>query len=263
MISKWFIGVNAKSKGYFKYFGGGYGYYANEIKAKPCFTKQTALAPSCDTEKDALAEIDKLDKTAKKDLATAITGIKDNARLASGYPTLTFDEKVDILTKYNMCIQYDDPNYAWGSRSIYFNGRQNTRNQTYNELQVKAIEDYVWNGKTNWDNVKLRAESEIKYIKDKLIVRECDLEFKFMDSEKRSIKWDMRKSDETAGSYCNACGGAVPDVPQLVIYGGKETHRICAICMTKLSHEAQIQSKKISPDILEHYNTDRFLISMD
>jgi hypothetical protein len=102
-------------------------------------------------------------------------------------------------------------------------------------------------------------ESQLDYINTKLLVREVPIEFKFKDGERRSLRWTIRGDHATNSSYCLACGGAIPSIPQLSI---QKMGNICAICMMKLADEAKIQAGKIDPDILEHYTTDRFLRSM-
>ena len=91
-----------------------------------------------------------------------------------------------------------------------------------------------------------------------------EIEIKFMDRERREISWSNRGEEETSGDYCNCCGGAVPNIPQLKIRGKhREYTVICAICMAKLAEEAKIQAGKVDAEIMEHYQADRFIRSMD
>jgi hypothetical protein len=260
MITKWFIHINKnKSRGLVKYFNG-HSSYGRGLD----FTKQTALALSSCTEKDALARIE----VWKSEL---IKTIKEQKKLQADFLTtqknwLTATDEERIAFCYNNGVRINDPKKTGGynsyNRHIYFSQPSVT---SYAPDQLQAVKDASI-GQLSLDKYDKNVDrlKEIQAKVDRLVVCEKDLEIKFMDRERREISWSIRDENDTSNQYCNCCGGAIPGIPQLRIAGRswKETCYICSICMSKLSQEAEIQAGKVDQDILDHYNTDRFLRSL-
>jgi len=277
MISKWFIGVNAKSKGFFK--GWGYGSYCsttssyNNTVACPSFTKQSALAKSFNSEQEALDELEKFRKESQAVLNKEVDRLKKLKSAKASWTTKTVDEKVTFLTAYDICPEYTvtRKHRAFGNRayksSLYFGYGSKINIQKLTSDELTALDNVDWNKENSKSKEEVdKHKNRLVYIREKLVVREQDLEIKFMDKERRSIKWEVRGDNATSGSYCNVCGGAVPGIPQLRIGAGSYRHSdgvtICAICMKVLAQEAKIQAGKISDEIMEHYQCDRFIRSV-
>lgn len=253
MISKWFIGVKAKSKGFYK--GWGYSYHGRDNSNVPraSFTKQCALATSYATEQEALDGIEIIREKCRKLIKTNKQRIALYTSYLNDWHNLTHDEKIKIIDENNIIIQ---------SKSNGFYRRIQKDKAEYDI----ALDSYDWTAKikTPTDTITCE-EAKLKYIDEHLIVREVEIEIKFMDREKRKIKWSQRSDNQTASNYCNCCGGAVPGIPQLTIgrgYYGKYPTVICAICMVRLAEEAKIQAGKIPEEIMEHYQADRFIREM-
>ena len=260
MISKWYIGVNAKSRGYFKGWKNGYinfksSYRDRIITVDPSFTKQTALATGHKTEQEAYKALDvyrkdciKLIQEGEAQKLSYELGIKT-------WDTLTLEEKYEYAKDNQLNVTYvSSGGYETNINFRYYEFAD------MDEVMLTAIENYKFEGcikivETKLGFIKLRLD----YINEKLQVRECDCEIKFKDSERERIEWVVRGEHDTAYGFCNCCGGAIPEIPQLNI-GWKI--KICAICMKRLADEADIQAGKIDPEIMEHYQTDRFLRSL-
>lgn len=262
MISKWFIGVSAKSKGFFTGWSYPISRYnratgLNEIdmKTRPSFTKQTALAKSFPSKEKAEEEIalylkESMDERTKKE--NELNELKSMIPLWGSY---TDDQRWAYGEKFSFTIRLN------GGGLMYFNSYYRD-SKTDNILRSGVHWDYEIEKISSY--VKLHQD-RIDFIKNNLIAREQDLEIKFCDNERKQINWTMRDEDDTCNNYCNCCGGAVPSIPQLIIKGKRyrEYTVICAICMKRLAQEAEIQAGKISDEILSHYETDRFLRSLD
>jgi hypothetical protein len=267
MITKWFLGVNAKSKGFFNGFGYDYNSrYAKTIQeldaleapvVSPSFTKQSALASyNYDSEDGAIkgkkALRDEFTKEIKRynDAAASLESHRDN------WDTKSDVDKSSIISNFNLNLR--------GNNHYWYRNKQK-----FTQEELDAMETVDW----EFEIAKKKSEcampeAKIKFIDEKLLIREAEIEIKFMEGERRSIQWVNREANDTSGNYCCGCGGAVPDVPLLIIGKSKKQRyrddlHICAICMSKLADEAKIQAAKVSQEILEHYQTDRFLRSMD
>jgi len=272
MVSKWFIGVSAKSKGYFKgfdYISDGY-YHTNKCKLetnyqpRPRFTKQTALARSYPTEQAALRAVKKYRDESTTEITDAKKRIKAIESIRPTWFSLSTLDRYDFCSAYDMSVGYQSTSKGWNGKAQTYMSYLTYYNTTRTKLSKEEKEALKNN--INWDSEIIKSRNKVnahtarlKYIVDKLIVREADLEFKFMDSQRKKIVWVHRKENDTAYGYCNCCGGAIPGIPQLHI--GYDTV-ICAICMAKLADEAKTQAGKVPDEVLEHYNTDRFLRSI-
>jgi len=258
MIQKYYIGVSAQSKGYFKgwkisYFNAG-SRVPNELKNAdvPAFTKQTALATGYDTELEATAAVTIIRDYTVARLSEQTAMVTTFQRLQSEWIGLTDDEKFAAYEAYKFPIH----------GQIYYH--RNTPSWKVDVLKLIRVYDFT-------EEIRKREHfaacytKRLKFIDDgKLVVRLVDCEIKFLDSERRTISWVVRGDNATASAYCNCCGGSVPSIPQLVIGStwGKYSCIICAICMEKLADEAKLQSTRIPDEIREQYMGDRFLRDM-
>lgn len=271
MISRWFIGVNAKSKGYVTGFNSYYRSNSSKTKGvKPSFTKQTALAPSFDSEDDArehLAEMKANSNESRKIYREKYILTKI---YRDGWDKLSFEEKTKALSEQSKSVYYTPVNgqasYAYGRRNgqkwLSFHSINHKTWKPDCQGQIDAIENYDWAKECKeLSSHVAHYRAEVRFVDEKLLVRECDIEFKFNLKERRPIKWEQRTMADTAFHYCNACGGAIPNIPQFVI-GDRWSNktRICAICMGRLAQEATIQAGKIPDEILDQYVADRFLM---
>jgi hypothetical protein len=268
MLTRYFIGVSAKSKGFFTGFRHRYYYGDSKMEeAKPSFTKQSALADSFETEADAKAKLKQYRDEAVKERDVLQKKYNDYDKRRFEWSTLSDQKKINFLDANNVRVEYQPPNYSYKSwlttSSGYGGGARKSSDMGKEEL--KAVRDVDWGKQLEVVQSAIdHYQSKIDFLDNKAVIREQEMEFKFMDKERREVKWTVRGADDTATDYCNCCGGAIPDVPQLVI--GKYWNArcvICAICMGKLAEEAKVQAGKVSEEILEHYQTDRFLRSMD
>lgn len=253
MISKWFIGVSAKSKGFITSWQHDYSNALN-TKARPSFTKQSALATSYDTEEEANVEVTKYLKDASDFLTKHKDSVTEIQNAKEIWDTLSDDKRFAFGKKHDLNVRYESGRYTarvWWNKNNKEEANAIKNNVNWNE-ELKKARDYV-----------TLYENRIDFINNKMVVREQEIEIKFMDSERRPIKWTNRNDDQTSNDYCNCCGGAVPSIPQLVVGRYKQRTVICAICMKALAQEADIQAGKISDDILEHYQADRFIRSID
>ena len=266
MISKWFMGVKAQSKGYFKHINSRYDYRKGKHTMNPAFTKQSALAPSFNTKEEALEAIEKFTKEAQKLIDECTIRLADIKETRKVWDTLDYNGKLDFLNRTKI-----SPEYTPKARHGYGNYKSrlyasNCKNKPLSDDERTAFSNIGWDEEIEKRGLTLKNhEARHEWITTKLLVRECELELKFMENERRTIKWQQRSENNTAGSYCVACGGAVPGIPQLVIGSSPrndQTH-ICAICMGKLAEEAKIQAGKVPDDIMEHYQTDRFLRALE
>jgi hypothetical protein len=270
MLTKWYIGVNAKSKGFFTGFNNDKwtynmeGYKGND--PKPSFTAQGALATSYDTKEDALKAVDHYiteDTKAIENMKVQIKLLEDSE---SRWSSMSLSEQINVCVDTHIRPDlnivgnmFQNYLYLYPSKSV----------SDYKPNEVSSIVAVGTNGQIParlkiCKNDVLGYTNRIQWIKDKIKVREQEIELKFKDSERRSIKWNIRGDNDTAHSYCNCCGGAVPSIPQLNIGSGwgKSRCLICAICMGKLAEEAKIQLGKVSDDIMDNYTADRFLRDM-
>lgn len=248
MITRWFLTAKQKSKGYMT----GWGYNGTSS-----FTKQTALTKGYNTKAEAKAKIDEYINECNnniqnyKDLLASFIATKTN------WVNLSVNEKIEILKhrrNYVENIEYDTD--LWNV--IY---SPSNKTDKFKEVILTKIVWYKDYEQTYNDNINNEL-NKLKYLNEKIVIRECEIELKFNEHERRKIKWQQRPDDETNGNFCNCCGGAIPSIPQFVIQGGRRYDRgiiICAICMMKLAEEAKKEAGKISPEILEHYEKDRFI----
>jgi hypothetical protein len=266
MISRWFIGVSAKSKGFFK----GFTRYNGD---KPSFTKQSALATSYNSEDDAKAGIDKYIKTETDAIEKHTNLVSTLTERRLDWDNMTDDDKILFLREHDIRPEYNATRTSsWGSGTIYttrlslyaYGKRPGKKARDLDKEELSALDNVKWDDEIYRSRESLeKHKARLKFLKEKLVVREQDLEFKFLKSERRPIKWDQRSDDDTSNSYCNACGYAVPGITQLVIGKWKTLTVICSICMGRLADEAKIHADNVSEEIAEHYATDRFLRSMD
>ena len=277
MITKWFIGVSAVSKGFVT------GWNEDEdwrwrssdnppkTTPKPSFTKQSALATSYNTKEEADKIVEGYIKEAEKQLKEAQKKLDLVLAHKDIWDTITFDEKVKFCREVLPKVTYQTTrgyNNNVHDQDVYFGqGYGSTTGKPFSDVEKKAITNNMnWKREIEHKTAYVQLyKNRIEFCKTKMIVREQEIEIKFMDNERRELKWTNRDESDTSGDYCNCCGGAVPGVPQLHIKGKRwnEYTIICGICMGKLSQEAQIQVSKIPQELLEHYQTDRFLKSMD
>jgi hypothetical protein len=278
MITKWFLGVSAKSKGFITgWKSTGRAYYNNCSKAIdtrpiPSFTKQSALATAYETEADAIAERDKYIKDSKERLVKAQARLTLLKEAKSNWSNMSFDDKVDFCIETGVGVPYKQQT-SWNNRIYHtyikftsdYKGK--IKRSNFNDDEIKAIHiGPHFNSEIECAKSYVkRYKNEIDFCNTKMIVREQEIEIKFVDKERRSISWSNRSDTDTCGNYCNCCGGAVPGVPQLRISGRKygETTFICGICMAKLADESKMKVQTIPNEIMEHYQTDRFLRAMD
>jgi len=265
MLSKWFICAKQKSKGYFirltnsSYMSRN---YPQKTDTTASFTRQTALARGYNTKEEAEEALDKIRLDIQNTLEKYTENLRNLLDLQQLWPRLTLDEQIKALKKHDIILVYKDKN-NWG---------QSTNRHMIIDKPITKLTDVqkaVITGTTFDDGIDASkhhievANNQLEYIKKNLVVREETIEIKFLGGARRTVQWTIRKDSDTSRSYCNCCGGAVPSIPQLIIgEGWKYETIICAICMSKLAEEAKIQAGKIDDEILEQYNTDRFLRSM-
>lgn len=280
MLEKWYIQAKATSKGFFTGWNNISNYISDRMlnhivtdtpveyekdkvynditDPKPSFTKHIANAVSYNTKEDAVSVVEMHRKEAHSRLNTYRTNARAiQEMIASGkWTSLTDDEREEFYannTLYNQHVSY----YFGKRRSHPYNIKDSDIHIVKNmELSRELIRKQL---------LIKREEARIEYLDKKIQVVQLDLEFKFMPKERRAIKWKIRSERQTNNEFCAGCGGAVPNIPQLVI-GKKEKQRydrdpvyLCAICVEKLAEEAKRQTGKIPQDLLEHYHQDRFL----
>ena len=267
MLTKWFIrDKTRKAKGYFTEFSSYRGWNTGK-NSKPSYTKQTALAPSFNTEEEAEQFLRKLKGNILSELRMARTKIRNIKNLEREWKTLDVEERIAKLANCDITLEYEDGSRGWNGRpyktrvNLYYGYGTNRTIRAFDELSDKEQEAIRKNAH-DWSSSlkapegnKVVAERRLEELK-RLVTEECTIEIKFMDKERKKIEWSVRGDNETKYSYCNGCGGAVPGIPQVKI--GYEV-RLCAICMGKLAQEALIQADKIPEEVMEHYETDRFL----
>lgn len=248
MISKWFIGVKAKSKGHFTGF--------HPKKSTPSFTQQTALATGYDTKEQALAGLKSRRYGTARDIADAETHLTVLLYAKKNWANLTLDEKIDLLVDNNILLGYIGQTFGGQpcKRTLY--PRKNLAPDDQKIVEEATFDDKIIEARLMVDVHTTRLD----FVDKHLLVREDTIEIKFSDSARKKIEWTIRDDNDTDRTYCNCCGGAVPSIPQLVIgHYYKDRIRICAICMINISNEAKIQAGKISDEIMQHHQTDRFL----
>lgn len=275
MISKWFIGVNAKSKGFITGWSEDsyYSYRRNDnpmnIVAKPSFTKQSALATGYDTKAEADAVVAEYIKEAEKGEKQAQAKLDKVNAHKDIWDTLKFDDKIKFCKAVEPKVSYPETrsyNNQSYMQDVYF-GNNYGGSKKWTQEEKKAITNNIdWDREVKHNTAYVQLfVNRITFCKEKMLVREQEIEIKFMDRERRKLTWTNREGNDTVGDYCNCCGGAVPNVPQLHIQGNRygEYTIICGICMGRLAQESKIQVSKIPAEVLEHYQADRFLRSMD
>ena len=273
MISKWFIGVSAKSKGFFTGWQYGYGGDRDNGKTKPSFTKQSALADSFSTKADANKRVAQYLKESTDKLTMYTKKLKTIQDAKHTWLSKDQKAKMAFLANTDISVEYENPETRRGGMFSYNNFKflrirpQDLPTKTLTDEEVVVLDNVEWEEeiKKATNEITLHT-NRVEFINTKLVVREEDIEIKFMDSERRKIRWTQRDENATSGGYCNCCGGAVPNIPQLIIGDGRRNNTgviICAICMDVLSQEAKIQAGKIPDEIMEHYQTDRFIRSLD
>jgi hypothetical protein len=274
MLNKWYIGVSAKSKGFFT----GWQYHYNswwfrmdiiddatikkETSPRPSFTKQSALATSYDTKKEAKESVATYRKDAVTMLNKPLAMIKQLEELDKGWTQLSDKERVTVWDKLDHSIAsiVNDRKHINSNSNKKWTGK----GYKFTKAGHKALKDIVWCDYKKYSQYTATMwQNRIDFIDSKLQVREEALEFKFKDSERRKVRWEIRGDNDTSYNYCNLCGGAIPSIPQLRLGWGKYNHSggiiICAICMGKLAEEAKIQAGKVPDEIMEQYQQDRFL----
>ena len=279
MATKWFITVNAKSKGYVtsinhsdKHF---YNYNktfhfitkeqdSDAINVRPNFTKQTALAPSFGSEAEAQAHVDGWITAIDAEIKRCNDKLQEFANYMQLWDTATVEEKYEICAENNHFIRTHDPHtsYRYGGY-----GRVRTKEEIAESIDLQnELFNIDWDGlKRNWSRGIRIHTAQKELATTKLMLRECECEIKFMDKECRTVKWELRGDNETRNEYCNCCGAAIPSVYQLTIGGnwGKNSTVICVICINKLQRESEQYYKRIPQDILDQYTQDRFLRALD
>lgn len=276
MLTRWYIGVNAKSKGFFTGFRlSDWTHVRNcDYDGKPplpSFTSQGALAKGYKTEELALLTLNNYIIADEKRIDEYKRDINILETSSRKWANISMNERIRACYLSGIRPQAKS-RHAFGQneqyelRDIYLHDRSD--DSTLTKEEQNAINTV---SPTNLIKSVARLkthitgyENRIQWVKDKLKVREQEVEFKFKDSERRSIEWSIRGDNDSAHSYCNCCGGAIPNIPQLRI-GGRWNNSclICAICMGKLAEEAKIQLGKVSDEIMDNYTADRFLRDMD
>jgi len=265
MLSKWFICAKQKSKGYFtgltnsSYWSRN---YPQKTDATASFTRQTALAIGYNTKEEAEEALDKIRLGIHNTIEKNTEKLRNLIDLQQLWPSLILDEQFEAVKKHNIIPMYKEKNH-WGS--LYdIRVPLDKPIAELTDVQKAAITGITFDDGIDASKHYIAvSNNHLEYIKKNLVIREDTIEIKFLDGERRKVQWTIRKDNDTSRSYCNCCGGAVPSIPQLVIgKGWKYETIICAICMSKLAEEAKIQAGKIDDEILEQYNTDRFLRSM-
>ena len=268
MISKWFIQDHKKkSLGYYKEFSSSV-WYSNRRanKGRPSFTKQTALATFFDSEQDAIDHLEKVGTNLENNIKEIKRKLKACNDIKGKWEDVKPQEKINLIAENEICITYREKS-QWGHA---YDRRFEPRKYNYhnNQSPIRKVSDLSEEEKDalahpNWEQTVTQIqdplsmyEAQLDYLTKYLRPFEQTMEFKFKDSERKHIEWSVRDDKQTKWGYCNGCGGAIPSIPQVRI--GYEV-TLCAICMGKLAQEAQIQLEKIPEDLLEHYETDRFL----
>lgn len=264
MITKWFIqDKNRKSLGFYKCFENTLWRKKTNI-GRPAFTKQTALATFFKSEQDAIDHLETVGKNLQTNIKEINRKLKTIDELKGKWSTLGNQEKINLVADNDIQIQYKEKS-QWGRSYIkrfhatkYIYSKTNIKQyDDLNDSEKEAIKSPDWDASISPIEEPLTMyEAQFKYLTDYLRPFEQTIEFKFKDNERKRIEWRVRDDNETSYDYCNGCGGAIPGIPQVRI--GWET-TLCAICMSKLAQEAQIQMGKVPEDVVEHYETDRFL----
>lgn len=276
MITRWFIGVKQKSKGYFNRFStiGRMRYdrasdtHIVDTTPSPSFTKQSALAKSFSTQEDAQEHLDDIRKDITEK-TTKLTNTYNNILdIKDKWSGLTFDEQKKFLIDNDIVIKYKRSEHAHNryNHAHLYPSQFATIVGAPSAAMITIVKNADFTNNIKGGKLEIEAhQNALDYLNKNLFVRQDELELKFQNTERRKIKWTERGEHETASNYCNICGGAVPSIPQLIISGGRGCGRtvICAICMGKLAQEANIQAGKVPDDILSQYEQDRFLRSMD
>lgn len=281
MLEKWYLQPTATSKGFF------YGW--NDInlyilkreiydicntnstpskvlrsltKPKPSFRKEIANAESYNTKEEAEAELAKYYDEANKKIEQYKIDIDAIQKMISSgtWPILSDDTRKDFYITHSLDV--NGVSFYFGNKranSIYYSDISESKD-------LSIIKGLDLNKCLLYKQVLLEAEeARVKYLDKNIKVVKLDFEFKFMPKERRIIRWTMRGESQTNNQYCAGCGGAIPNIPQLVIGKKEKQHYskdpvyICAICVEKLAEEAKRQAGKIPQDILDHYHQDRFL----
>tara|TARA_R110002126_G_scaffold128271_1_gene270847 strand:- start:43 stop:888 length:846 start_codon:yes stop_codon:yes gene_type:complete len=281
MLTKWYIGVNAKSKGFFKGFNNlGWEYKHNKVactiktRPQPSFTAQSALAVGYESEFEAKKRIEHLITVDKAKVGILKTNIKIMQKAKRNWDSMSLSEKVNICNVTGIRPYTEDIHrrtHLHCKRYINLTSLGGIPSRNSSE-DVDVINNISKNGQLAnrievLESNILGVERRIQWIKDNLKVREVEMEFKFKESARRRITWEGRSDRATNYSFCNCCGGAIPSIPQLRIYCKYSYNRndciICAICMGKLAEEAKIQLGKVSDGIMDNYTANRFLRDMD
>jgi len=186
MLSRWFIGVNAKSKGYFT----GWSYYGKNNNIKGSFTKQTALAESFTTEEKAIERIDLYRKETQKELDKVKSSWKSCQDIAPKWTTITDQERVEFYEKMDNNLRKNlRLSWRYASKPVI-----RTRLSRYSQEAIDQLKDI------NWINVTVKEsatekieffEARLDFINNKLLVREVEIELKFKDNERVRIEWSV------------------------------------------------------------------------
>jgi len=265
MVTKWFIQDNKrKGFGYYKEYT-----YCPNPNGRPSFTRQTALAKFFKTKEEANDHLFILAEMARNEIQKATGSLENITEAKKNWQKLSNDDKFAIICKTPLEVKYVvKSTSSWRSHDYIaimdthngWDANGNPIPRKYDDLdkeEKQAIDNIDWNSITEkFDKILKYNTVKLKYITENLVAVEHPMEFKFNDKERMKISWSIRDADATNYGYCNGCGGAIPEIPQVNIGGYV---KLCAICMNKLAMEAKIQVDKISQEVLDHYETDRFL----
>ena len=260
MYKRWYLRPKVKSKGYwnggFNYDHCSYGSNSKHVTAS--YTKQKALAVSYETERELRDRLAKELKHCRHNINTQTALYNDITSLK--WAEMSDQERIDFLSEKRISVNYTVEVDTFGGsriRNKYMYFRKGAKPEDYNPEQLERLRNADFSSHLlKAQDTIARKRKKIEILRSMSIVSE-DYEIKFMDKEKSTFKWEERKSTDTSHSYCSHCGGAVPNIPQLVVY--RRGVVICAICMMKLAEEAKRMAGKVPDEIMELYERDVFM----
>lgn len=236
MITRWFIGVSADSKGCFN------GWV--RCKSKPSFQSMYLYDRSYDSEEEAELEIKKYEAecfSSIRNLEKQLVKIQDYKKQWNSY---SHKKKIEIhRTEYAL---FRDANNYYLLDS-------------WNKDFDKNLDCYDFNKSILSTNTSINIEKErLKFLKEKIVIKQKDIDLKFKDSEKRKMEWVT----PDYLPFCSCCGGSIPNVQYLEIHSKKRYEAniyICSICMKTLADISLKKAKDIPEELNDHYTKTRFI----
>lgn len=207
---------------------------------KPMFTKLIPLALRYETKDDAIRGKLGFIEAIEKD-------IEKNKKIIT--------EATASLTKtYTLTQNFVNEAKEWGIymySEFYDSKRQaivNWDSVSCDPIRQRIVSNVV----TGRTQSLAKYNIEKKYITEKICVNEVDMGFRFKVAEKRTITF--KKND--CNTYCNVCGGDIPDIDYLMI--GWHS-KICVLCMSEMMPEIKKHVDEIQPEIKDLWGKERFL----